>query len=144
MAKHYERIRQYDTGIFGTDIVTRVLFDHGYAQLAYDLLAGGGEASYENMRRHGATTLWEYWNGHRSHSHPMFGAAARYLFRDLLGITQRPGTAGFTDLILRPRHIPGLRCKGHITNAFGKIEVAVEDGQVSVTLPEGTKAEVAQ
>jgi len=133
MVSHYEKIKQYDTGIFGTDIVTRVLFDHGYAGLAFDLLSGSGDASYGNMKRLGATTLWEYWNGHRSHSHPMFGAAARYLFRDLLGITQRPGTVGFTDVVIRPAVVPGLRCKGYITNAEGeKIEVAVDGGKATV------------
>ena len=125
MAAHYEKRGQYDTGIFGTDIVTRVLFDHGYDQLAFALLAGDGDASYGNMRRFGATTLWEYWNGHRSHSHPMFGAAARYLFRDLLGIRQKPGTVGFTDVEIRPANIPGLRCRGYITGPDGKIEAEV-------------------
>jgi len=142
MIAHYEEIKQYDTGIFGTDIVTRALFDHGYAQLAFDLLSGGGDVSFANMKRLGATTLWEYWNGHRSHSHPMFGAAARYLFRDLLGVTQRPGTVGFTDIIVRPAKIPGLRCKGYITNAHGKIEVEVDGGTARVNVPAGTKAEI--
>jgi len=142
MAAHYEKTKQYDTGIFGTDIVTRVLFDHGHPQLAFALLAGDGDASYGNMRRLGATTLWEYWNGHRSHSHPMFGAAARYLFRDLLGITQRPGTVGYTDVIIRPAKILGLRCKGYISNANGKIEVEVNDGPAQVHVPEGTKVEI--
>ena len=130
MIAHYERIRQYDTGIFGTDILTRVLFDHGYDQLAFDLLAGEGAVSFANMRRLGATTLWEYWNGHRSHSHPMFGAAARYLFRDLLGIRQKPGTAGYADAEIRPAKIPGLWCRGYITTANGRMEVEVRDGLV--------------
>ena len=128
MIAHYEQTKQYDTGIFGTDIVTRVLFGHGQAQLAFDLLAGDGEASYGNMRRLGGTTLWEYWNGHRSHSHPMFGAAARYLFRDLLGIRQKPGTAGFTDVEISPVKIPGFQCKGYITGPHGRIEVEVDGG----------------
>ena len=127
MTAHYEKTRQYDTGIFGTDIVTRVLFDNGYAQLAFDLLAGGGAVSYAAMRRLGGTTLWEYWNGHRSHSHPMFGAPVRYLFRDLLGIRQKPGTVGFTDVEIQPVSIPGLQCSGWITNAKGeKIEARAD------------------
>ena len=144
MIAHYEQFKQYDTGIFGTDIVTRVLFDHGHAGLAFSLLAGNGDFSFANMKRRGATTLWEYWNGHRSHSHPMFGAAARYLFRDLLGITQRPGTAGFTDVIIRPARIPGLKCRGYITNARGKIEVEVDGGEVKVNAPAGTKIEIVK
>ena len=142
MFSHYEALGQYDTGIFGTDILMRVLFDHGYAQLAFELLSGGGDASYGNMKRLGATTLWEYWNGHRSHSHPMFGAAVRYLFRDLLGIRQRPGTTGYTDVIVSPANIPGLRCKGHITTDAGRIAVEVNDGRVNVRADEGIQIKV--
>ncbi len=142
MVKHYSETRQYDTGIFGTDIVTRVLFDNGYAQLAYDLLAGEGEVSFASIRKLGGTTLWEYWDGERSHSHPMFGAVVRYLFRDLLGITQRPGTVGFKDLIIAPKQIEGLSCKGYITNANGRIKVEVAGGKVTVKAPKNTKVEM--
>ena len=103
--------------------------------MAFDLLAGEGDASYGNMKRLGATTLWEYWNGHRSHSHPMFGAVARYLFRDLLGIQQKPGTVGYTDVVIEPANIPGLQCRGYITCAQGKIEVEVDGGEVKFYLP---------
>jgi len=135
IVRRYGELKRYDTGIFGTDILTRVLFDHGHAQLAFDLLAGEGDASYGNMRRLGATTLWEYWNGHRSHSHPMFGAAARYLFRDLLGVRQKPGTVGYTDVAIEPANIPGLKCKGYITTANGKIEVEVNGGKAKFYFP---------
>ena len=143
MVAHYEKLRQYDTGIFGTDILTRVLFDHGYAQLAFALLSGAGDASYENMKRLGGTTLWEYWNGHRSHSHPMFGAVVQYLFRDLLGIRQRPGTTGYTDVIVRPANIPGLCCKGYISTNAGRIEVETNAGKVNVCAAKGIKTEAA-
>ncbi|MDR3313952.1 MAG: glycoside hydrolase family 78 protein [Oscillospiraceae bacterium] len=140
----YQAIKTYDTGIFGTDILTRVLFDRGEAQLAYELLSGDGDASFGRFKRQGATTLWEYWDGRHSHSHPMFGAAVRYLFRDLLGITQRPGTVGFTDVILTPQRVEGLtRIKGHITGVRGEIALAYEiqgkQAQVRVELPAGVQ-----
>lgn len=82
----YTDLGMYDTGIFGTDILTRVLFEKGYAPLAYELLTNNKMFSFGNLRLQGATSLWEYWTGRRSHSHPMFGAVTAYLFRYILGI----------------------------------------------------------
>ena len=33
------------------------------------------------MKKQGATTLWENWNGAYSHSHPMFGAVVEYIVK---------------------------------------------------------------
>ena len=103
--EYYRKTKEYDTGIFGTDIVTRVLFEHGDGDVAADLLMSEGKISYEEMRRRGATTLWEYWpdtTGDRSHNHPMFGAAAVYIFEYLLGIRQEEDKTGFNDIIIAP------------------------------------------
>ena len=93
LAAFYEALGMFDTGIFGTDILIRVLFAHGRGDLAFRLLTGNKLFSFERIRRAGSTTLWEYWTGRRSHSHPMFGAVAAYLFRYLLGV--------------RPPEVPG-------------------------------------
>ena len=82
----YEALGMFDTGIFGTDILTRVLFENGRGDLAYRLLTSDGKWSFEHIRQAGSTTLWEYWTGRRSHSHPMFGAVVASLFRYLLGV----------------------------------------------------------
>ncbi|MCR5041727.1 MAG: family 78 glycoside hydrolase catalytic domain, partial [Clostridia bacterium] len=74
LKEKYERLGEFDTGIFGTDILIRVLCRHGMGDLARKLLTSHGKNSFYNMQRHGATTLWEYWNGAHSHCHPMFGA----------------------------------------------------------------------
>lgn len=89
MVKHYEEYGMYDTGIFGTDIVTRILFENGKEALAVKLLTNEKEYSFATQFKHGATTLWEYWTPlRRSYSHPMFGAVTKYLFTGLLGIKQ--------------------------------------------------------
>jgi len=89
MAAHYRETGCYDTGIFGTDIVTRLLFERGDGDLAAALLMSEEkEASFADMMKHGATTIWENWEVGRARSddHPMFGAVVRYLFHYLLGI----------------------------------------------------------
>ncbi|MBO5065753.1 MAG: GNAT family N-acetyltransferase [Clostridia bacterium] len=75
----YEKLGEFDCGIFGTDILLRTLCENGYKDLAFKLLTSEKENTFYNMKKHGATTLWENWNGAHSHSHPMFGAVVKYL-----------------------------------------------------------------
>ena len=148
MVEYYRKTKAFDTGIFGTDIVTRVLFEHGDGDVAADLLMSKGKISYEEMRRRGATTLWEYWpdtTEDRSHNHPMFGAAAVYIFEYLLGIRQVPGKAGFEEVLIAPVLTDKLtRLKGSRTVPAGMIEVAYEKQPAGVefriVIPEGLKA----
>ena len=77
----YETLGEFDTGIFGTDILIRVLCENGYKELAFKLLTSEKENTFYNMKKHGATTLWENWNGEASHSHPMFGAVVQYIVK---------------------------------------------------------------
>jgi alpha-L-rhamnosidase len=58
IVKKYSESKMYDTGIFGTDIVTRVLFENGYPQLAFDLLTSKEKVSFNSIMERGATTLW--------------------------------------------------------------------------------------
>ena len=77
----YEALGEFDTGIFGTDILIRVLCENGCKDLAKKLLTSEKENTFYNMKKHGATTLWENWNGEASHSHPMFGAVVQYIIK---------------------------------------------------------------
>ncbi len=70
----YSALGEFDTGIFGTDILIRVLCENGQIDLVRTLLTSEKENTFYNMKKHGATTLWEIWSGHNSHSHPMFGS----------------------------------------------------------------------
>ncbi len=148
MVEYYRKTKSYDTGIFGTDIVTRVLFEHGDGDVAADLLMSESSISYEEMRRRGATTLWEYWpdtTEDRSHNHPMFGAAAVYLFEYLLGIRQEEGKSGFEEVLIAPVLNTNLnRLKGSRMVPAGLIEVAYakkETGvEFKIVIPENLKA----
>ncbi len=148
MVNYYKRIGHFDTGICGTDLVTRVLFEHGDAELAVALLTSTHPVSFDGMRRAGATTIWENWPGavwERSHDHPMFGSPAAYLFDYLLGITQKPGTVAYRELIIRPMPVKALdRVSGSRTLPGGVVSAAYErhDGQIEarVTIPEGVSA----
>lgn len=79
IADKYEALGEFDCGIFGTDILIRTLCENGYKELAYKLLTSEKENTFYTMKKNGATTLWENWDGAHSHSHPMFGAVVKYL-----------------------------------------------------------------
>lgn len=80
----YSALGKFDTGIFGTDILVRILCERGDKELAKRLLTSGdGIGTFRYMRDCGATTLWENWNGADSHSHPMFGAVVSSIIRYL-------------------------------------------------------------
>lgn len=139
--KKYSAADSFDTGIFGTDILIRVLFERGDANTAFRLLTSEGKGSFYNMKKHGATTIWENWDGERSHSHPMFGAATRYLFSFILGITQEKTSAGYEHILIAPQIPDGLDyASGHITTVRGKISVTFKrtesEADFYVTVPQ--------
>lgn len=91
LVEKYEALGRFDTGIFGTSMLLEQLFSIGAGDLAVRLLTNDSEAaSFAHMKRNGATTLWERWDGRESHNHPMFGACVRLLFTEILGIRMTP------------------------------------------------------
>ncbi len=131
LVQKYQALSMYDTGIFGTDLVTKVLFDRGHGETALALLTSRKEVSFGHMMDSGATTLWEYWFNDHSSSHPMFGAVAEYLFRDILGIRQREGSAGFREWEIKPAFLPSLDwARGKMQIPDGVLEVEVEHGKL--------------
>ena len=147
MVSYYKKLGYYDTGIFATDIVTRLLFQKGDTDLAIDLLTHDGDQGFEHWRKNGATTFHEYWDSDRSrsHSHPMFGAPVAYLFEYLLGIKQEDGSAGYKSLVIEPQGINRFgRMSGSIETVQGVVAVSYKnnDGKVDfeITIPESTRA----
>jgi alpha-L-rhamnosidase len=112
------------TGFVGVGYLLPVLSSHGYADVAYRLLEQPSRPSWRYMVDHGATTIWERWDGWtaergfqsawmNSFNHYALGSVGEWLYRFVLGLDQEPGTAGFGRLLLRPH--PG----GSLTWARG-------------------------
>lgn len=143
MIKKYTETGKYDTGIFGTDIVTRILFEKGRADVAFSLLTSKEDISFYNQIQNGATTLLEYWNGVRSQCHPMFGAVTKYLFEYILGIRQTKDSAGYEKVIIEPvcmKQLPDA--KGKIQTVKGEIAVEYDEKEISIVLPANIKAKL--
>lgn len=145
IVKKYSEKTEFDTGIFGTEILLRVLYKSGNGDLATRLLANKGDVSFDFMRRSGATTLWENWNGEASHSHPMFGASTEFLFERILGIMQEEGSVRYDRITVAPVFPKCLdRAKGQITTPHGEIGVSwerIQEGiKVCIDLCDGIAA----
>ena len=147
MVDYYKKLGHYDTGIFATDILTRVLFERGDVDLAIELLTHNGTQGYEHWRQNGATTFHEYWdsNRSRSHNHPMFGAPVAYLFEYVLGIRQAKGGAGYSSLVISPvatRKISSAAGSMETPNGTVSVSYTNENDNISfqIVIPEGTRA----
>ena len=98
------------TGFLGTPYLLGVLVDTGHQDLAYRLLLNTGYPSWGYLVGHGATTMWERWNGDQmrgdpsmnSYNHYAYGAVADWIYRFAAGIDAMPSDAGFHTVYLHP------------------------------------------
>lgn len=140
LIEKYDALGHFDTGFIGTDVLLEVLFRIGAAGTAYKLLSGEELGSFLYMKRHGATTIWERWDGLESHNHPMFGGCVRHLFDGFLGIRQAYGTGGYRAVTVEPQLPEGLGyLRGSLQTPAGTLRVSLhrENGTVkrSIHLP---------
>jgi alpha-L-rhamnosidase len=142
------------TGFLGSAYVLPVLSDGGRDDVAFRLLLQTSYPSWLYEVAHGATTVWERWNGDHgdpgmnSYSHYAFGTVGEWLYRYLAGIDEAPGTAGFARIEIRPRWATPLDSvravyhspRGAIASAWRRRR----DGsvEVTVTIPANTTARV--
>jgi len=87
-----------NTGFLATPFLCRVLSDYGHTETAYKLLLQDTAPSWLYPVKHGATTIWESWDGvredgtvHDSLNHYSYGAISGWLMGDVGGIRLRAG-----------------------------------------------------
>jgi alpha-L-rhamnosidase len=98
------------TGFLGTPYLLEELTKTGHASLAYKLLLNTQYPSWGYLVDHGATTMWERWNGDQmksdpsmnSYNHYAYGAVADWIYRYAAGIDASPLDAGFHTVVLHP------------------------------------------
>ena len=98
------------TGFLGTPYLLAVLVDTGHADVAYRLLLSTEYPSWGYLVDHGATTMWERWNGDQmrgdpsmnSYNHYAYGAVADWIYRYAGGVDTTPADAGFHTIQLHP------------------------------------------
>jgi alpha-L-rhamnosidase len=140
------------TGFLGTPHALDVLADAGEVDLVYQLLARTDYPSWGYMVRHGATTMWERWNGDsgdvamNSYNHYAFGAIVGFLYRRIAGIEAL--APGFRRARIRPLLAGSLTKAGatydSVSGRFGTDWIKNLDGSVdyTITVPPNSSAEV--
>ncbi len=104
------------TGLVGGQFLMRVLTANGRLDLAYMIATQKTYPSWGYMVEHGATTIWELWNGDtanpamNSGNHVMLvGDLAIWLYEDLAGIKADPEQPGFKHIIMQPTPVGDLK-----------------------------------
>jgi alpha-L-rhamnosidase len=98
------------TGFLGTPYLLQVLTRTGHAAVAYELMLDSAYPSWGYLVDHGATTMWERWNGDKmksdpsmnSYNHYAYGAVAAWLYGFAAGVDATPMDAGFHTVLLHP------------------------------------------
>lgn len=94
-------------GFIGMNILYPALADNGQFDTAMKLMENEKYPSLLNMVNNGATTIWETYGGYgMSGNHYVFGAPARWLYTDVLGIAHgyQSGNEGYRHFELRPTY----------------------------------------
>jgi alpha-L-rhamnosidase len=144
------------TGFVGTSVLMPTLSATGNTPLAYKLLLNETFPSWGFSIKHGATSIWERWDGWtpekgfqdpgmNSFAHYSFGAVARWMFQTVAGIDM--AEPGFQKLRIRPQPAEGLTwVKAGYNSIHGQITTywRIEGNQwiLSVTIPANTTATV--
>jgi alpha-L-rhamnosidase len=146
------------TGFVGVGLLCPVLCDHGRTDLAYALLHRSAYPSWAYSIRHGATTIWERWDGWtekhgfqspamNSFNHYALGSIGAWLYSHVAGISQAADSAGFRDVVIRP--LPGGRltwAQASYDSVRGRIatrwEIDGSDLRLDVEIPPGATATV--
>jgi alpha-L-rhamnosidase len=142
------------TGLVGGQWLMRTLADGGRSDLGYTLASHTTYPSWGFMVEHGATTVWELWNGNtadpamNSHNHVMLvGDLVLWLYERLGGIRPEADQPGFKAIVLKPEVVGDLEfVRARHESPFGPIvsEWSRKDGVFAwdVEIPANTKAMV--
>ncbi len=150
------RDTRLSTGFVGTSLLMTTLSATGNTPTAYKLLLNETFPSWGFSIKHGATSIWERWDGWtpergfqdpgmNSFAHYSFGAVAQWMFQVVAGIdTAEPG---FQKLLIRPQPAEGLTwVKAAYHSIHGRIatewKIEGERLSVSVVIPANTTAVV--
>jgi alpha-L-rhamnosidase len=142
------------TGLIGGQFLNRALSDNGRPDLAYTIATQHDYPGWGYMIEHGATTIWELWNGNtadpamNSGNHVMLvGDLVIWFYEYLAGIRPDLDQPGFKHIILKPCPVGDLTfVRGTHRSPYGLVvsEWRNENGKFDwrVTVPANTTATV--
>jgi alpha-L-rhamnosidase len=144
------------TGFLGVRHLCPVLTDNGAVEMAVDLLLKETYPSWGFSIRHGATTIWERWDGWtpergfqsanmNSFNHYAYGAVGEWIWSRIAGIDASEAGAGYKHIAMRPIFDPRIgACTARYRSHRGSIESAWRfDGDAvtwTIAIPPGCSA----
>lgn len=147
------------TGFLGVGYLLPALTDNGSLDVAYKLLTQEAFPSWMYSIKHGATTIWERWDGWteeqgfqtpsmNSFNHYSLGSVGEWMFRYMAGIEADPAAPGFQHVIIRPKPGGNLSwVKASYESLYGSISVEWRlsesgDFHLQVDVPANTTATI--
>jgi alpha-L-rhamnosidase len=157
-----ECFQRYDghisTGFHSTICLMNELTRNGYNDEAYRLINNRTMPSWGYAIDHGATTIWERWDGYvegrgfqnpgmNSFAHYALGSVGEWMYRTILGINPDPQVPAYKRFIIHPRPGGGLTwARGSYDSIHGRIAVdwRIDAGRITlnVAVPANTTATV--
>ena len=142
-----EHKHKADFGILGAKYLPRVLAEYGYADDALEILTQKEFPGWGWQVEHGATSLWENWNGKDSQNHIMFGDISAWMYQYLGGVRPQKETPGFRKFEIKPCFVQKLdHVKVVYQSPFGLIrsEWTRKDKKVlcEFDIPTGSSADI--
>ncbi len=149
---------QISTGFHSTICLMRELSGNGYNDEAYRLISNRKMPSWGYAIDHGATTIWERWDGYvegrgfqnpgmNSFSHYAIGSVGEWMYRTIVGINPDPDVPAYKHIVIRPQ--PGGEltwARGAYHSIHGRIacEWRIDGARIAVdvTVPANTTATV--
>lgn len=120
-----------NTGFIGTAYLCHALSESGCSDLAYSLLLSREYPGWLYEVEHGATTIWERWNGihpdgaladpeMNSFNHYANGAILEWMYRHMAGLQPIAAAPGFQQIRYAPQPDGRLQfCKSQLLTPFG-------------------------
>jgi alpha-L-rhamnosidase len=156
LADDVRRQGHLTTGFLGTPGILFALSENGYLDVAYHLLLRDEYPSWLYPVKHGATTIWERWDGVKedgtfqspgmnSFNHYAYGAVGDWMYRVVAGINSDSAAPGYKHILIEPHPGGGLTSASasHDT-PYGKVTSSWQeaDGQfrLAVSIPPNTTA----
>ncbi|CAN5737062.1 glycoside hydrolase family 78 protein [soil metagenome] len=146
------------TGFAGTPYLCHVLSRFGHTDVAYELLNQESFPSWLYPVKHGATTIWERWDGIKpdgsfqdagmnSFNHYAYGAIGEWLYQVVAGIVYDPAEPGYKHILIQPQPGGGLtQVRASLDSPYGLIETAWQltdqDFRLNVTVPTNSHATI--
>ena len=132
-------------GLVGTYFLQKQLLASNRNDLMFAMTSQITYPGYGYMLKHGATTMWEYWDGSQSQIHNCYSAIGSWFYHGLAGIRPDPARPGFANIIIKPAIVGNLKyARAAYKSVHGTVRVQwhLKNGfiELKITVPANTSA----